>query len=88
LEELKELSTGRICETFIRLHPGLRSSKSVEWMPEQGKFWILNEIDGSDQELTEKQLFTDSNIGEALEKGALFLSEDSLSESIQKVCLS
>ena len=52
LEELKELSTGRICELFIHLNFGLRSGKSVEWMPGKGKFWILNESDGIDQELT------------------------------------
>jgi hypothetical protein len=40
-----------------------------------GKFEIVNEIDGTVQTLTEKQLWTKSNIGEAIDKRA-FVVED------------
>ncbi len=56
-------------ECFISLG-GLRSSKRI-WY-EDNTFEIVNEIDDSEQTLKEEELWTDSNIGEALDKGALY----------------
>uniref|UniRef100_A0A6M3X7T2 Uncharacterized protein n=1 Tax=viral metagenome TaxID=1070528 RepID=A0A6M3X7T2_9ZZZZ len=55
---------------FILLKFGLKSSKRIWW---NGKrFLILNQIDNSEQHLTEKELYTESNIGIAIDKGAFF----------------
>ena len=53
-----------------------RSSKRISYLlPREGKttgrFWVWNEIDDSEQTLWPKQLWTQSTIGEALDKGAL-----------------
>lgn len=71
VEQLKQLATDR-CECFIALNGGLRSSKTIDWDPDEKTFWVLNEIDDSEQELTEDQLYTESNIGEAIDKHALY----------------
>lgn len=59
---------------FIVLAGGaVRSSKSIQ-LRENGKsFYVLNENDGSRQVLNAKSLYTRSNIGEAMEKGAFFM---------------
>ena len=56
------------------------SSKRIEYLaPREGKttgrFWVWNEIDDTEQTLLPKQLWTQSNIGEAIDKGALFVRE-------------
>ena len=58
---------------FIRLNGGIRSSKHIEWLPDDKKFEILNEVDGSWQSLTTEELFDDTitHIGVAMKKGAL-----------------
>lgn len=67
----KACSKEEPAEFFISLGGGLvRSSKSAMLIGE--KFVILNEADNSEDVLTEKELFTKSNIGEAIEKGALY----------------
>jgi hypothetical protein len=56
---------------FLTLNGGLRSSKYIQWETATEKFYVMNEIDGSEQNLSEKELFTESNIGEAINKNAL-----------------
>jgi hypothetical protein len=78
MEDLKRVAKETRCECFILLNGGLRSSKSVIWEPRYGRFWISNEIDGSTQWLTVKQMAPAAkltNIGEAIEKGAFYLDE-------------
>lgn len=69
----KECKKGSGVDCFISLAGGLmRSSKNIYW---NGKtFEILNEIDGTTQNLSEKQLMDESltHIGKALELGALY----------------
>ena len=72
VDKLKELAKDR-CECFIALNGGLRSSKTIDYDDDEKTFWILNEIDDTEQELTEKQLYTESMIGEAIDKKALYL---------------
>jgi len=73
--ELKLLAGGDYgADCFITLNGGLRSSKHIEWLPKKQKFYVLNEIDGSEQSLTEAELFTESNIGEAIKKNALIFA--------------
>ena len=65
---------GEFVEFFILLAGGLlRSSKRILYFPDTNTFDIINEIDDSEQEdLDEVQLRTDTNIIEAIEKGAFF----------------
>ena len=71
VEELKKESAEG-ADFFILLNDGLRSSKHICYEDDEKKFYVLNEIDGSEQRLTERGLFTKSNIGEAIGKGALY----------------
>jgi hypothetical protein len=71
IEELKILSQDDTIEVFIALNGGLRSSKQISFT--NGEFYITNEIDDSSQVLTTEKLFTESNIGKAIEKNSLYL---------------
>ena len=76
IEQLKELAkdeNGLDC--FILLNGGLRSSKHIRYYPDDNSFYVLNLIDGSEQELTESQILSSeyTNIGEAIKKGSLIM---------------
>lgn len=71
LKELQELSTDKNLEVFINFGFA-RSSKSVYYNYSTKKWEIINEIDGSRQELTIEELKDNTNIIEALDKGALY----------------
>jgi hypothetical protein len=76
LEQLKDLATDRNgLDCFILLNGGLRSSKHIRYDPQDNLFYVINLIDGSDQELTESQILDKeySNIGEAMTKGSLIM---------------
>ena len=69
-------------ECFIALAGGLaRSSKTIRYLTptnmryKVGQFAVLNGIDGSEQTLWPRQLWTQSNIGKALDAGALFADD-------------
>lgn len=70
LTELKKLGASGI-ECYIRLNGGLRSSKYIEY--DGNRFHVLNEIDGTWQRLTPRQLMSPNytNIGRAMKLGAL-----------------
>ncbi len=71
--ELKRLSKDEPLECFISLAGGLvRSSKNIMFM--DNYFSVINEIDDTEQTLTEKQLMDEeyTNIGVAIKRGALF----------------
>jgi hypothetical protein len=53
---------------------GLCSSKEC-WPGNHGRITVLNNIDGTQQSLTPRQLYTQSNIGEAITKGAFYVDE-------------
>jgi hypothetical protein len=70
VEQLKQLAqSDNGIDVAIILQGGLRSSKTIYYF--DNKFLVCNDIDGSEQRLTEKQLFTHSNIGEAIKQKAL-----------------
>ena len=76
IEQLKELAkTDNGLDCFILLNGGLRSSKYIRYFSDDNIFYVLNLIDDSEQELTESQILDKaySNIGEAMEKGALIM---------------
>lgn len=57
---------------FIMLGSGaFRSSKNINYDDNTKIFDVYNDIDGSEQDLTEAQLYSESNIGEAIDKKAL-----------------
>ena len=75
MEQLKkEAKNQDDAEFFILLRGYLRSSKRIVWEENEKKFYIINFIDNSKQELTEAQLMDKAytNIGYAMTKGALF----------------
>lgn len=79
LNHLKNILSERDGETrefFILLNFGLRSHKLISWDGDS-TFYVLNEIDGTEQELTEAQLMdrTYTNVGHALNRGALCLED-------------
>ncbi len=73
IEQLKELAKEDGLDCYILLNGGLRSSKHIRYYPDDNSFFVFNLIDDSEQELTEAQILDSgySNIGEAMEKGAL-----------------
>jgi len=75
MEQLKrEAKDQEDAEFFILLRGYLRSSKRIVWEENEKKFFIINFIDDTEQELTEAQLMDKgyTNIGYAMTKGALF----------------
>ena len=78
MEQLKRESQGeQDVEFFILLNGNLRSSKRIVWDEEDRRFYIINFIDDTEQELTEAQLMDRdyTNIGYAMTRGALFKDE-------------
>jgi hypothetical protein len=76
LQELRTLAAQSDgVDVFLCLNGGLRSSKRV-WY-EKGHWDVFNLIDDSEQEnLTDQQLESETNIPEAIRKGALFAEFD------------
>ena len=74
LDDLKQSISDGAHDFYIQLNFGLRSSKYLDYSTVTKKFHVTNEIDGTEQELTEQQLMdrTYTNIGYALEHGALY----------------
>jgi len=74
IEQLKELAKNGL-DCFILLNGGLRSSKHIRFHPDDNSFYVFNYIDDTEQTLTESQIVDSSytNIGEAIEKGALII---------------
>ena len=68
------LADGETKDFFILLNFGLRSSKAISY-DGSSTFYVLNEIDGTEQELTEQELMDSdiTNIGKAINNGAFYL---------------
>lgn len=75
IEELKQLASNKTVEGFILLNYNLKSSKSISYDVEKKLFHVFNYIDDTENDLTEEELKTESNIAEAIEKGAFFIDE-------------
>jgi len=72
IEHLKELGEdGSLLDCFVSLAGGaVRSSKEMQYT--DNKWQVFNSIDGTMQTLEDKQLHSESNIGEAINKGCFF----------------
>lgn len=68
------LADGETKDFFILLNFGLRSSKAISFDGDN-TFYVLNEIDGTEQELTEQELMDSdiTNIGKAINNGAFYM---------------
>ena len=72
IDELKNLSsTHEGFEGFILLNGCMRSSKHMWYQPQWEHFEVLNEIDGSSENIDEDK-FMDSFIGKAMKEGCLY----------------
>ena len=59
-------------EFRILLLYGVYSGKTIH-LSANGRFIVDNHIDGAEQRLTSEQLYTESNIGQAMERGAFIV---------------
>ena len=77
IEDLKKICKDKHKDFFIWLNHGVRSSKTVFFDSERNLFSVYNEIDGSMEELTEKEIQDNSitNIGKAIKMGAFYYEE-------------
>lgn len=67
------LADGETKDFFILLNFGLRSSKAISFDGDN-IFYVLNEIDDTEQVLTEQELMNSdiTNIGKAINNGAFY----------------
>ena len=74
LDELKQMCNGVTKEFFIQLNFGIRSSKNISYNKDTDTFYILNEIDGTEQELNSQTIMDEdyTNIGKAITLGAFY----------------
>ena len=74
IDDLKEICEDQDVEFFINLKGGLRSSKTICYNSHEKTFEIYNHIDDTSELLNERRLIEETNIGDAIEKGAFFKS--------------
>lgn len=72
INELKEICSGETVDCFIQLCAGARSSKCISYDDDTDTWYILHEIDDSEQVCTTEELGEETNILEALDKRALY----------------
>ena len=74
LDELKQMCNGVTKEFFIQLNFGIRSSKNISYNKGTDTFYILNEIDGTEQELNSQTIMDEeyTNIGKAITLGSFY----------------
>jgi hypothetical protein len=69
-KELRQAIAEGCYEFRLLLMGGACFSRKHITTDDRGRFHIFNYIDDSEQELTARELYTQSNIGEAMQKGA------------------
>ncbi len=76
LKTIANRENGDFVEFYLLLAGGLaRSCKRISYRPNEEKNWlIIHEIDGSYQELRDKNLSKRTLIVEAIEQGAFYFS--------------
>lgn len=74
LDELKKMCDGETNDFFILLNFGMRSSKNISYDSSTDTFYILNEIDDTEQELNSETIMDEeyTNIGKAIKCGAFY----------------
>lgn len=71
LEDLRARAYRRAIEVRLLLNGGAFSRKTVRWNANRQRWFITNHIDDTKQQLTDGQLWTESNIGKGLDLGAI-----------------
>ena len=69
--QLRRTIAAGSCDFRLMLMGGASSRKTITIRP-HGRFHVENHIDGSIQLLSGRGLYTQSNIGEAMQKGSFF----------------
>ena len=74
VDQLREIlgGVGEASQNFVLLLENGAESSKVMTMGEEKEFWVLNLIDDSEQELNANELYTQSNIGKAIDSGAFY----------------
>jgi len=74
LEHMKKIcSDGEPKDFVLLMKHSLRSSKTISYDPSRKKPWgVFNLIDDSEQNLTDRTLFKNTNIGDAIQVGAFY----------------
>ena len=74
LDELKQMCNGVTKEFFIQLNFGIRSSKNISYNKDTDTFYILNEIDDTEQELNSQTIMDEeyTNIGKSITLGSFY----------------
>lgn len=74
IKQLREMVENDYFDYFVALNYGLRSSKTICMNDDGERFDIVNEIDGTEQTLSEEELMDRdlTNIGYAIQNGALY----------------
>ena len=71
LDELIHSSEDEMFECFVMLNGGGMSPKSIT-LVEDDFYYIINEIDDTEETIPHDKLMDSSPIGEAIKKGALY----------------
>ena len=74
LDELKQMCNGVTKDFFIQLNFGIRSSKNISYNKDTDTFYILNEIDDTEQELNSQTIMNEeyTNIGKSITLGSFY----------------
>mgnify|MGYP003141255904 CR=1 FL=1 len=71
IEQLKKICLNDYQDFYIQLNFGCRSSKEIMYSDTEDVFYVNNNIDGTCQECTPKQIEQETNIIKAIECGSL-----------------
>ena len=74
LEQLKKDCEKKQVDYFIHLGYA-RSSKTIEYVPDDDIFCIFNDIDGHYQELNSNDIIHETNIVSSIENGSFYKNE-------------
>lgn len=82
LDDLRERSSHfNPAECVIQLNGGFSSRKLISYTPDDKTWWVFNYIDETEHSYaTSEEMFERTNIGKALEKGALWLERVEVEE--------
>lgn len=76
VEQLQTLlADGQSREFVVTLEGGAVSRKLLGQGDKEGSIYVLNMIDDTEQELMPNELYTQSNIGKAIDSGAFYLEQ-------------
>lgn len=72
IEHLQELCLSGKEDYFIWFGVA-RSSKTIRYYPEDGTFWVFNEIDGTDETWNPEDFMKYTSSGTAINKGSFYV---------------